>query len=101
MMRAVGHAAEAATAWILYLCFALLPVDTASALGGWIGRTCGKWLTVSNNARRNLRNIYPDWSDNEVENVVIAMWDNLGRTAGEHPHLSEFLSLIHICRCRR
>ena len=89
-MRAVGHATEAAAAWVLYSCFAILPVDIASALGGWIGRTFGKRLTVSNNARRNLKNIYPNWTDNEVETVVIAMWDNLGRTAGEHPHLSKF-----------
>ena len=60
MMRALGHAAEAFAAWFLYYCFALLPVDTASALGGWFGRTFGSMLSVSNNARRNLKNVYPD-----------------------------------------
>ena len=90
MMRAVGHAAEAVAAWVLYYCFALLPVDAASALGGWVGRTFGSILNVSNNARRNLRNIYPDWTNEEIETVLVAMWDNLGRTAGEHPHLSKF-----------
>ena len=89
-MQAVGHAAEAFAAWLLYYCFALLPVDAASALGGWVGRTFGSTLSVSNNARRNLRNIYPDWTDEKIETVVVAMWDNLGRTAGEHPHLSKF-----------
>ena len=90
MFRAAGHAAEATTAWVLYLCFAILPVDAAAALGGWIGRPFGSRLSVSNNARRNLKSIYPDWSDHQVETVVISMWDNLGRTAAEHPHLSRF-----------
>ena len=26
----------------------------------------------------------------EVERILTAMWDNLGRTAGEHPHLGKF-----------
>ena len=90
MFRAAGHAGEAAAAWFLYVCFSILPVDAASALGGWIGRTFGSRLSVSNNARRNLKSIYPDWSDHQVETVVISMWDNLGRTAAEHPHLPQF-----------
>ena len=90
MFRAAGHAGEAAAAWCLYVCFSILPVDAASALGGWIGRTFGSRLSVSNNARRNLKSTYPDWSDHQVETIVISMWNNLGRTAGEHPHLSQF-----------
>ena len=90
MFRAAGHAGEAAAAWFLYVCFSILPVDAASALGGWIGRTFGSRLSVSNNARRNLKSTYPDWSDHQVETIVMSMWDNLGRTAGEHPHLSQF-----------
>lgn len=90
MFRVAGHAGEAAAAWFLYVCFSILPVDAASALGGWIGRTFGSRLSVSNNARRNLKSTYPDWSDHQVETIVISMWNNLGRTAGEHPHLSQF-----------
>ena len=84
------HATEAAVAWLLYIVFALLPLDLASAFGGWIGRTFGPSLRVSNNARRNLRFAYPDRSDEQIEIIVRGMWDNLGRTAGEHPHLSSF-----------
>ena len=85
MFRVAGHAGEAAAAWFLYVCFSILPVDVSSALGGWIGRTFGSRLSVSNNARRNLKSTYPDWSDHQVQTIVISMWDNLGRTAGEHP----------------
>ena len=90
MIRRAGYAVEAAAAWFLYAFFALLPVDAASAFGGWIGRMFGPNLRVSNNARRNLKCAYPDWTNQQIEKVILDMWDNLGRTAGEHPHLSKF-----------
>ena len=90
MVRRAGYAVEAAAAWILYAFFALLPVDAASAFGGWIGRMFGPGLRVSNNARHNLKCVYPDWTSLQIEKVILDMWDNLGRTAGEHPHLARF-----------
>ncbi len=52
---------EAAAVWLVFRFFALLPLDTASALGGWLGRTIGVRLPVTRQARRNLRRIFPDW----------------------------------------
>lgn len=74
----------------LYGCFGLLPLDAASWLGGWICRMVGPKLRVSRNARRNLKRVFPTLSEEEIERIVLAMWDNLGRTAGEHPHLARF-----------
>jgi KDO2-lipid IV(A) lauroyltransferase len=67
--------------------FRLLPVDTASNLGGWLGRTLGPHLPVTRWARANLRLAFPDKPGSEIETVVRGMWDNLGRTAAEYPHL--------------
>ncbi|MBT3915279.1 MAG: lauroyl acyltransferase [Rhodospirillaceae bacterium] len=86
----IAHPTEAALAWALNAFFAMLPVDGASALGGWMGRMIGPKLRVSNNARRSLARVFPELSAPEIENIVLRMWDNLGRTAGEHPHLARF-----------
>jgi Kdo2-lipid IVA lauroyltransferase/acyltransferase len=86
----VAHPSQAGLAWLLNAFFALLPVDWASALGGWIGRKIGPKLRVTNNARRELAIVFPELSTVEIEIVVDNMWDNLGRTAGEHPHLAKF-----------
>ena len=67
--------------------FRLLPVDTASNLGGWLGRTLGPCLPVTRWARANLRLAFPDKPGPEIEAVVRGMWDNLGRAAAEYPHL--------------
>jgi len=34
--------------------------------------------------------VFPELSADEIEVIVDRMWDNLGRTAGEHPHLAKF-----------
>lgn len=80
-----GLAARAAFAF-----FKALPLDAASAFGGWLMRGLGPRLSVSKRARRNLSRAFPDKSPAEIEAVVRAMWDNLGRTTAEFAHLPEF-----------
>ncbi len=87
--RYLIHPIEAAAAIVVYSVFRLLPLDWASALGGWLGRTVGPWLPVSERAVRNLGNAFPEKSSAEIKAIVRAMWDNLGRVAAEYPHLSE------------
>lgn len=86
----LAQRSEAAAAWLLYGLFTILPVDAASWLGGALGRLVGPKLEVSRNARRNLKRVFPDMEDAEAVRILTAMWDNLGRTAGEHPHLGKF-----------
>jgi KDO2-lipid IV(A) lauroyltransferase len=83
------HPIEAAAAVSAYVLFKLLPMYVASAVGGWLGRTLGPWLPVTERARRNLRRAFPDKTDAEIAAIARAMWDNLGRVAAEFPHLGE------------
>jgi KDO2-lipid IV(A) lauroyltransferase len=87
--RYVIHPIEAAIAIAIYVFFRLLPVDAASALGGWLGRTFGPLLPLSERAVRNLKRAFPEKSAREIAHLVRGMWDNLGRVAAEFPHLSE------------
>lgn len=73
--------------WLLYYGFRLLPIDLASAVAGGIARNIGPLLPVSRRARRNLQLCFPDWSSAQINTTVREVWDNLGRTAGEFPHL--------------
>ena len=67
--------------------FGALPVDRASAIGGWLGRTIGPRLGISRRAFKNLRRAMPANSDAENRRIVDGMWDNLGRSVAEFPHL--------------
>jgi KDO2-lipid IV(A) lauroyltransferase len=87
--RYVGYPLEAAFLYVIYGIFMVLPLDTASALGGWIGRTIGPRLRTSRKARRNLDRAMPELSEARRDEILIGMWDNLGRVMAEYPHLNE------------
>ena len=68
---------------------AMLPVDAASGLGGFVGRMIGPLLGAAN--RRALHNValaFPEKDAAECRSILRGMWDNVGRTFGEYPHLS-------------
>lgn len=70
--------------------FGSMPIDRASAFGGWLGRTIGPALGVSKKARRNIGIAMPEIGQDEVERIISGMWDNLGRTIAEYAHLPSF-----------
>ncbi len=62
----------------------------SSNLGGWVARTLGPRLPVSRIADGNLRRALPELDAPERARVIRAVWDNLGRTSAELPHLAAF-----------
>lgn len=65
----------------------LLPLDWASALGGFVARSIGPHLGVSRVGRRNLAAAFPEKSPAEIERILRGVWDNLGRTGAEYAQL--------------
>ncbi|HET9018716.1 MAG TPA: lauroyl acyltransferase [Acetobacteraceae bacterium] len=78
-------------AWVLRagigMTRALGPVG-ASRLGGAVARTIGPWLPVSRVAEDNLRRAMPDLDAPARRRVVRGVWENLGRTVAELPHVA-------------
>ncbi|MCE2563911.1 lauroyl acyltransferase [Komagataeibacter sp. FNDCF1] len=60
----------------------------ASNLGGWLCRVVGPRLPVSRVADANLRMAMPELDRGMRRAVIRDMWDNIGRNAGEFPHLA-------------
>ena len=69
----------------------VLPLDTASNIGSYLARRLGPVISSSahKSAIRNLKMIYPDMPDAQREELLEKMWDNLGRTAAELPHMKK------------
>jgi KDO2-lipid IV(A) lauroyltransferase len=85
--RRAGYLAQAlALGAFLGVC-RLLPIDWASALGGWIGRTVGPRMGQTRKAYRNLARAMPENSAADNDRIIRGMWDNLGRVIAEYPHL--------------
>ncbi|MEQ8347224.1 MAG: lysophospholipid acyltransferase family protein [Sneathiellaceae bacterium] len=79
-----------ALAWALVWLIRRLPVDWASALGGALGRGLGPLSRAHRTARGNLQRMMPELDAATRRRVLRGMWDNLGRTAFEYPHLDAF-----------
>lgn len=83
----LSHPLQGFGAYLSYWMFALMPIDMASAFGGWLLRTLGPKVGQTKKARNNLVAAFPEKSPEEIDQIIIGMWDNLGRSVGEIPHL--------------
>ncbi len=88
--RKLRYGAEAAAFFLLMGLFRLFSLDTASRLGGWIGRHIFSHLAPNRIARENLQAAFPEKNQAEIQAILTGMWDNLGRTVAEYPHLGRF-----------
>ncbi|MDE8350094.1 MAG: hypothetical protein POG74_11560 [Acidocella sp.] len=77
---------------LLYRLFAALPVDTASHIGGWLGRAIGPLMSSHKRALANLRSVMPDKPEAERRRIARQMWDNAGRVMAEYIHLETILA---------
>jgi KDO2-lipid IV(A) lauroyltransferase len=84
MLKKARYLIEALMILILFGFFKIIPATWASNIGGWLGRTIGPRLAASRKALRNIQNALPEGDHAKILN---GMWDNLGRTFAEYPHL--------------
>lgn len=89
----VWYRVEAVAARGLFAMLGVLSLERASALGGRLGRTFGPLIPRTRVARRNLARAFPEKSRREIEAIIRDMWDNLGRTVFEYPHLDRFRTM--------
>ncbi len=89
-MEKIRYLAEGIGLAFIWGLFRLLPIDAASGLGGWLGRSIGPRVRISLTARANIRQALPRLTPAQVDAVIAGMWDNLGRNFGEYPHIGRF-----------
>jgi len=88
-MKKLRYLFEALILKIFLVIFKILPLDNASAFGGWLGRKIGPKLGATKRAYKHMRKAMPEKSEAEIDEIVIKMWDHLGRVIGEYPHLEK------------
>lgn len=93
-LKQLRYAGEAFGLAVLFLVFLVLPAETASNLGGWIGRSIGPKLAASRKVRHNLNRVFSDITETCSDEIIAGMWEHLGRVIAEYPHL-ETLALGH------
>lgn len=75
----------------LFAGFRLIGLKRSSAIAGTFCKIVGpKLKSIQRRGEENLRKIYPDWSEKEIDETLKGVWENLGRTAAEFAHLEKF-----------
>lgn len=81
---------QAAPLYLLFGFFAMLPVATASRVGGWLARQMGwLWRGRGRLADQQLQMVMPELNALQRQAIVRGMWDNLGRVVAELAHLKQ------------
>lgn len=86
-MTEIRYIFEAAFVYALYYFFKALSPERASGIGGRIMGFVGPKLATSRKARAHILLAFPDKSKKEVQDIILEMWENLGRVIAEYPHL--------------
>ncbi len=96
-MRRLKHILEWLGVLLLLGIAKAMPLDMASAFFGWIASLVGPHLKASGVARHNLAKYLPDVGKAEHQRIIRAMWNNIGRLAGEMPHWNKISNqeLLH------
>ena len=98
MTSALTRASDRVQAWALDGLVGFLrwlSPARASDFGGWLFHTVGPLLPVSRVAHDNLAAAMPELDAAARRRVVRGVWDNLGRTSAELPHLSRLRETAH------
>jgi KDO2-lipid IV(A) lauroyltransferase len=86
-MTNIVYFIQAIVLYIVMTVFRILPLDAASALGSFMGRMIGPVMGVSKRACKHLEMCFPGMPLAQKKTIISGMWDNLGRTIAEYPHL--------------
>ena len=95
LIRYIFWPIEAILLFFVLLILRIIPIDIASSSTGWLGSKIGPLTSWHQRARANLRLAIPELSENEHNQILSAMWWNLGRNIGEFSHT---LSLMNSSR---
>jgi len=88
--KRASYAIQAGLVFPLIWLLAVLPVDLASAFGGWFGRSVVYRLINRRDHYRTMRVAFPRASEGELDAILKGMCENLGRVLGETVHLRDF-----------
>ena len=86
-MKRVRYFLEAIPIWFLIVFTRLIGIDLSSSLGGFIAKRLGPLLKATRYARHNIKLALPHLTPPEIKEIIQEMWDNIGRTFFEMPHI--------------
>lgn len=81
--RKVRYILEAALIFPVFYLFKIIPYDICSNIIGKLTVFFGQFHSSNKIAIQNIREAFPNKSEEEIKEIARSAWENLGRTAGE------------------
>ena len=87
--KRLQHRLETAVATLVFAGLSLLPLERASAAGGWILPRIARLTRRDARTKRQIAAVMPDLDEESVRRIAAKSWEVLGRTIAELPRLEE------------
>ena len=81
---------------IIFTLLKVLPLNISKTLSSSIFRILGKLSGAHKTAIKNCKFVFPDFSDNQINNIINKSWNNIGKTICELSRLEEIINSKHI-----
>lgn len=73
---------------LLFMIFRVLSFEASSIISMKIIKFIGPKHKFHQRAKKNIKIAFPDISDSELDDILLKMWENLGRSIGEFPKIN-------------
>ena len=90
VIKKIFYFLESIPIFLFYFLSLVMPPSLASSMGGKFLSLIGPKLKKNQIAKKNLKKVFPEKNNEEIETIISGMWENLGRVAAEYPHLKKF-----------
>ncbi len=90
MLQKIRYFFEFVIIMLLFSIFKILGIKIASYIGGKIGVIFGPLFRSKKLIRTNIKNAMPELTSEEVEKIIIKMWNNYGRILSEYIFIKKF-----------
>ena len=81
---------------IIFTLLKVLPLNISKTLSSSIFRILGKLSGAHKTAINNCKFVFPDFSDNQINNIINKSWNNIGKTICELSRLEEIIDSKNI-----
>jgi KDO2-lipid IV(A) lauroyltransferase len=85
--KKIRYILESPLAMLGIFFFRSLSIKNASNFSALIAKLIGNKIAVNKLAIANISKALPQFNDDQKQQIILDMWDNLGRIVGEFPHI--------------
>ena len=89
-MKVLKYLIEAILIYILFLLFKIVGIDYGRKISSIFISKIGFFFRKKELIKKNISNVFKNYSDSQIENIMKLMWTNYGHVFAEYVYLKKF-----------